>query len=127
MYIFKSVKPYGLSLNLLSFLNESFAVLFSLFCSSVSSNNPLHTKLKAKFPVKKRVKLDVKENAALNIIVVVCRASRVELTLLFMFSSTAITHFSKKKNKIKTLQMNIFVIVKSKLTTFFHCLYPYWS
>ena len=70
--IFKSVKPCGLSLNLLSLANESFAVLFSLFCFSVSSDNPVLTKLKIKFPVKKNIKRGVKEHADLNIFVDVC-------------------------------------------------------
>ena len=41
--IFKFVKQCGLSLDLLSLLNESFAVLFSLFCSCVSSTNSVLT------------------------------------------------------------------------------------
>ena len=53
----------------LNLLNESFTVLFSLFCSSVSSDNPVLTKLKIKFPVKKNVKREVKKHAELNIIV----------------------------------------------------------
>ena len=54
--------------DLLSLLNESFAVLFSLFCSSNSSDNVVLAKLKVKFPVKKIVKREVKEHAELNII-----------------------------------------------------------
>ena len=48
------------NLNLLSLLNESFAVLFSLFCSSVSSDNLVLAKLKVNIPVKKNVKREVK-------------------------------------------------------------------
>ena len=51
--IFKSVKPCGLSLNMLSLLNESFAVLFS-FCFSVLSDNLVLTKLKLNFLSKKK-------------------------------------------------------------------------
>ena len=75
MSIFQFVKPCGLSLNLLSLLNEGFAVLFSLFCSSVSSENSVLTKLKVKFPVQQKNKREVKEHAELNTIVDVCCSS----------------------------------------------------
>ena len=64
------MKPCGLSLNLLSMLTESFVVLFSLFCSSVSSDNLMLAELKIKFPVKKNVKREVNEHSELNIIAV---------------------------------------------------------
>ena len=72
MCIFKFVKPCGLSLNLFSLQNESLAVLFSLFCSSISSDNSVHTKLKVKISCPENVKREVKEHAELNIIVHVC-------------------------------------------------------
>ena len=101
------MKPCGLSLNLLSLLNESFAVLFSLFCSSVSSDNSVR---------------EVQEHTEVNIIVdLTVQVCRVELIRVCVFKHTYRALFLKTSST----ENIVFVIVKNKLTAFFHCLYFY--